>query len=118
MQFAILIYQGSMPLPNTEEWKSLPAETQKAIFAGYGAINQNPAVTPGVSMAHASQAKTVRVEDDKAAISDGPFMGIDGAVGGYLVFEAENEAVALQFAATIPAAKFGGAVEVRPVVNY
>ena len=118
MQFAMLIYQGTMPLPDSEAWQSLPAEDRKAIYTGYAAINKNPAVTPGVGLGPAATAKTVRVQNGKSSTTEGPFAGVDGAVGGYLVFEADDEAAALVLAASIPAARFGGAVEVRPVVSY
>ena len=67
MQFAMLIYQGTMPLPNTEAWQSLPAEDRKAIYTGYAAINKNPAVTPGVGLGPAASAKTVRVQNGSRA---------------------------------------------------
>jgi hypothetical protein len=63
-------------------------------------------------------AKTVRVENGSVVASDGPFMGVEGAVGGYLVLEADDEAAAIELAATIPAARHGGAIEVRPVEKY
>lgn len=118
MQFGMLIYQGTMPTPNTEAWNTLSEDQQKAVYAGYAAINKNPAVTPGVSLGPAATAKTVRVVDGATVTTDGPFAGIESAVGGYLVFEAEDEAEAIELAATIPPALFGGAIEVRPVVQY
>src|SRR5437899_10395855 len=89
MQFALLIYQGTTPLPNTEAWESLPADEQKAIYADYAAINQNPAVSPGLPLGLPEAAKTVRVDNGKTVATDGPFMGANGAVGGYLVLEAD-----------------------------
>src|SRR5947209_17866035 len=102
MQFALLIYQGTTPLPNTEAWSSLPDDEQKAIYADYAAINHNPNVTPGVPLGLPDQAKTVRVENGKTVASEGPYMGATGAVGGYLVLEADDEAAALDLAAHIP----------------
>ena len=118
VRFAMLIYQGTMPLPNTEGWQSLPAEDRKAILAGYAAIDKNPAVTPGVGLGPAATAKTVQVQNGKSSTTEGPYARVDGAVGGYLVFEAEDEAAALELAASTPAARFRGAGEVRPVVSY
>lgn len=118
MQFALFIYHGTMPTPNTEAWNALSEDEQRSIYAGYGAVNKNPAVTPGIGLGPAANAKTVRVEGGKTVAAEGPFAGLEGAVGGYLVFEAEDEAEAVELAASIPAAQFGGAVEVRPVVSY
>jgi hypothetical protein len=118
MQFALLIYQGTTPLPNTDAWSSLSKDEQKAIYVDYKAINENPAVTPGLPLGLPERAKTVRVENGNAAATDGPFMGSNGAVGGYLVLEAEDEAAAVELAARIPAARHGGAIEIRPVETY
>jgi hypothetical protein len=118
MQYALLIYQGTTPLPNTDAWEKLPADEQQKIYADYATINQNPAVSPGLPLGLPAQAKTVRVEDGTVVASDGPFMGAEGAVGGYLVLEADDEAAAIELAASIPAARHGGAIEVRPVERY
>ena len=103
MQYALLIYQGTTPLPNTEAWDALPAEEQQKIYGDYAAINQNPRVSPGLPLGLPAQAKTVRVEDGKAVTRDGPFMGVEGAIGGYMVLEADDEAAA---------------IEIRPIATY
>jgi hypothetical protein len=118
MQYALLIYQGTTPLPNTEAWDALPAEEQQKIYADYAAINQNSIVSPGLPLGLPAQAKTVRVEDGKAVTRDGPFMGVEGAIGGYMVLEADDEAAAIELAASIPAARHGGAIEIRPIATY
>jgi hypothetical protein len=118
MQYALLIYQGTTPLPNTDAWEALPAGEQQQIYADYAAINKNPAVSAGLPLGVPAAAKTVRVENGSVVASDGPFMGVEGAVGGYLVLEADDEAAAIELAATIPAARHGGAIEVRPVEKY
>ena len=118
MQYVLLIYQGTTPLPNTDAWEALAAEEQQRIYADYAAVNENPAVSPGLPLGLPAHAKTVRVENGRAIISDGPFTGPGGAIGGYLVLEADDEAAAIELAATIPAARHGGAIEVRPVETY
>jgi hypothetical protein len=118
MQFALLIYQGTTPLPNTPAWEALAADEQQKIYADYAAINTNPAVSPGLPLGQPARARTVRVSDGKVVTSEGPFMGTAGAVGGYLVLEADDEAAAIALAASIPAARHGGAIEVRPVEKY
>jgi hypothetical protein len=62
-------------------------------------------------------ATTVRVQDGKTLTTDGPFVAIKEAMGGYLFFEADDLDAAIELAARIPAAQMGGAVEVRPVVE-
>ena len=39
------------------------------------------------------------------------------ALGGYLLFDADDLDAAIELAAQIPAASMGGAIEVRPVVE-
>jgi hypothetical protein len=118
MQFTLFIYQGTTPLPNTDAWEALPADEQQRVYADYAALNQNPAVSGGLPLGLPAQAKTVRVENGTIVTSDGPYAGSDGAVGGYLVLEADDEAAAIAVAATIPAARHGGGIEVRPVEKY
>lgn len=115
MQYALLIYQGTTPLPDTDAWASLPAAEQKAIYADYAALNTRPGVTPGLPLGLAEKAKTVRVVDGAVVTTDGPYAE---PVGGYLVFEADDIDAAVEVAARIPAARHGGAIEIRPVETY
>jgi hypothetical protein len=115
MQYLMLIYQGTTPLPGTPEWDSLPQAEQKAIYADYGALNSTPGVTPGLPLGRVESATTVQVQDGKPLVTDGPFVGIKEAIGGYFVFEAEDLDAAIAVAQRVPAARLGGAIEVRPV---
>ena len=60
-------------------------------------------------------ATTVRVENGKTLTTDGPFVAVKEALGGYLFFEANDLDAAIELAARIPAARMGGAIEVRPL---
>lgn len=60
-------------------------------------------------------ATTVRAEDGKTLTTDGPFVAVKEALGGYLFFDAVDLDAALELASRIPAARLGGAVEVRPL---
>jgi hypothetical protein len=71
-------------------------------------------VTPGTGLDVPETATTVRVENGKMLVTYGPFVDIKEAIGGYLFFEADDLDAALELAAKIPAARLGGAVEVRP----
>lgn len=115
MQYALLIYQGTTPLPDTDAWASLPAAEQQAIYADYAALNTWPGITPGLPLGLAEKAKTVQVVDGTLVAVDGPYAE---PVGGYLVFEADDIDAAVEVAARIPAARHGGAIEIRPVETY
>jgi hypothetical protein len=118
MQYVMLIFQGTTPLPGTDDWEALSKEQQKQIHADYGALNQNPAVTAGLPMGLPENATTVRVEGGKTVTTDGPFVGIKEAVGGFFVLEADDLDGAIEVAAKIPAARHGGAIEIRPAEAY
>lgn len=49
-------------------------------------------------------------------ITDGPFADTKEIFGGFYLLEAGNLDQATEIAARIPAARLGGAVEIRPVV--
>jgi hypothetical protein len=118
MKYMLLIHQGTTPTPqDPEAWARLSDDEQKGVYAAYQAINQNPAVTSGVQMQPPETATTVRVQDGKMLTTDGPFVELKEALGGYLFFEADDLDAALELAASIPAASMGGAIEVRPIVE-
>jgi hypothetical protein len=119
MKYLMLIYQGTTPTPrDPDAWAALPDEEQQRVFADYKAINENPAITPGVGMDSPETATTVRVQDGRTLTTDGPFAELKEAIGGYFVLEAENLDEAIAVAARVPAARLGGAVEVRPVQEW
>jgi hypothetical protein len=118
MQYVMLIYQGTTPLPGSPEWESLSEDEQKQIYADYGALNQTSGVTPGLPLGLPENATTVRVEDGKTLTTDGPFVAVKEALGGYFVFEADDLDTAIELASRIPAARLGGAIEIRPSETY
>jgi hypothetical protein len=118
MKYMLLIHQGTAPTPRTpEEWARLSEDEQKAVYSAYQAINQTPGVSPGLQLQDPETATTVRVEDGETLTTDGPFVAVKEALAGYLVFEADDLDAAIELASRIPAARMGGAVEVRPIVE-
>lgn len=118
MKYILLIHQGDTPTPrDPEAWAQLSEDEQKAVFEAYGAITQTPGVTAGEPMAAPEAATTVRVEDGKTLTTDGPFVTVKEALGGYLMLEANDLDAAIELAARIPAASMGGAIEIRPVTE-
>jgi hypothetical protein len=116
MKYMLLIQQGDTPTPNDPEaWGRLSEDERNAVFADYQAINQTPGVTPGMWMEEPEMATTVRVENGQTLTTDGPFVELKEALGGYLFFEADDLDAAIALAARIPAARLGGAIEVRPI---
>ena len=118
MKYMLLIHQGTTPVPGSPEWDALSDDEKNAIGADYQSINQTPGVTPGVWMESPETATTVRVEDGATLTTDGPFVSLKEALGGYLFYEADDLDAAIALAARIPAARLGGAIEVRPLKEF
>jgi hypothetical protein len=111
MKYALLIYS------NDTEWENLSDDEKNAIYGEYFAISESAGVVGGQELQPAETATTVRVRDGQSMTTDGPFPETKEALGGFFVFEADDLDAALELAARIPAARRGGAVEVRPVVE-
>jgi hypothetical protein len=113
MKYVLLIYQ-----PDAFDPKSLPPEEHQAIADQYQSVTSTPQVTPGLPLGLPQDAMTVRVNNGETQVSDGPYVDVAGTVGGYFIFEADTKEEAVALAARVPAARLGGAVEIRPAQAY
>jgi hypothetical protein len=111
MQYALLIYSK----PGAAE--ALSAAEREANHREYLDIKKLPGVVGGASLHPVETATTVRVQDGQTLVTDGPFADTKEVFGGYYVFEAGNLDEALELAGRVPAARYGGSVEVRPVME-
>ena len=111
MKYALLIYS------NDTEWENLSEDEKNAIYGEYFAISESPGVVGGQELQPAETATTVRVNGGGTLTTDGPFAATKEALGGFFLLDADNLDDAIAMAARIPAARRGGAVEVRPVVE-
>ena len=118
MKYMLLIHQGTTPLPGSEAWDRLSPDEQQGVYAAYQAINQAAGFAPGAQLAPPETATTVRVQDGRTLTTDGPFVELKEAVGGYCFYEADDLDAAIELASRIPAARLGGAIEVRPVMEW
>ena len=100
MQYALLIYGSG------ENWGNLSEEEQQRQTQEYMALGE------------LSSATTVRVNNGDTLTTDGPFAETKEYLGGFYLVECENIDDAIEFASKIPAARTGGAIEVRPVVEH
>jgi hypothetical protein len=114
MKYIMLLYQGDAQ----ERQAALPEDEQKQVYADYQGINETPGVTSGPPLGPPENATTVRVEGGKTLTTDGPFVGMKEAVGGFFILEADDLDAAIEVAARVPAARYGGAVEIRPSEVY
>jgi len=118
MKYMLLIHQCTTPTPrDPEAWATLSTDEQNQVFADYKALDETPGVAAGQQLDSPETATTVRVQDGRPVVTDGPFAELKEAIGGYLFFEADDLDAAIEVAARIPAARMGGAVEVRRIVE-
>jgi hypothetical protein len=118
MKYMLLIHQGTTPTPPSDEWENLSEAEKGAVYGAYKTIKETPGVSPGLQLQPPETATTVRVQDGKTLTTDGPFVEIKEAIGGYLLFEADDLDAAIELASLIPAAGMGGAIEVRPIAEW
>jgi hypothetical protein len=118
MKYMLLIHQGTTPLPGSDAWENLSDDAKGAVYGAYKALNDTPGVSPGLQLQPPETATTVRVQDGRTLTTDGPFVELKEAIGGYLLFEADDLDAAIELASRIPAASMGGAIEVRPIAEW
>jgi len=108
MKYALLIYASD---------EARDAPDREAVFSEYEALFKAPGIVSGLGLQRADSATTVRVENGNTLLTDGPFVDAKEYLGGFYLVEADNIDAATEMAARIPAARMGGAVEVRPVME-
>jgi len=113
MKYALLIYGNEA----RDRFNQLPEDEQRSVLGEYLAVRQAPGVYGGEQLQPAETATTVRVEDGRTLVTDGPFADTKEFFGGLFLLEADSLDAALDLAAKIPAARMGGAIEVRPLVE-
>jgi hypothetical protein len=111
MKYALLIYSE----PGSHE--ALPQEEQEAAMDEYMALTRDSRYITSAQLRPRDTATTVRVQDGKTLTTDGPFADTKEVFGGYYVFDAGNLDEVIELASRVPAARLGGGVEVRPVVE-
>jgi hypothetical protein len=112
VQYALLIY-GSF-----DRWEDLGEEERQQQMREYMELGERPETRGGADLGEVSTATTVRVQDGETVTTDGPFAETKEFLGGLYLVECENLDDAIEFASKIPAARTGGAIEVRPVVEH
>ena len=112
MKFLALIYAEEGP------WETFSDEERAAAYAEYSAFTKDGAdagvVVGADELAATRTATTVRVREGQTEVLDGPYAETKEALGGYYLLECSSMDEALDWAARIPAARYG-AIEVRPV---
>jgi hypothetical protein len=76
------------------------------------------AFVAGDGLQTSSSATTLRMKDGERLLTDGPFAETKEQIGGYYTIECKNLDEAIDWAAKLPSAEFGGVTEIRPVTDY
>lgn len=111
MQYALMVYAEPGYLD------ALSDADRAAAYAEYAALSDDAQYVGGAQLQPADTATSVRVDGGRTLMTDGPFADTKEILGGFVLIEAANLDEAIELAARIPAARLGGAVEVRPVVQ-
>jgi hypothetical protein len=114
MRYMMLVY-------STEGPDGLTPEENARISGGHRQV-MDEATRKGVlvgaePLAPTSTATTVRMQNGKALVSDGPFAETKEHLAGYYIIDCENLDEAIEWAAKIPTACQGyeGCIEIRPM---
>ena len=111
MEYALLIHE------KPDAYDGLSDDERTAIVGEYWALRDDPRVVAGAGLRPVDTATTVRVAGDETLVTDGPFADTKEVFGGWYVVEADDIDAAIEIASRCPAARFGGSVEVRPLVG-
>lgn len=111
MKYALLIYSS----PSLYE--ALSEDEFKAVLREYTALVDDSRCLGSSHLQPGETGTTVRVQDGRTLTTDGPFADTKEVIGGYYVFDVDSLDEAIELAGRIPAARLGGAVEIRPVVD-
>ena len=113
MKYALLIYSDEA----VNTFETLSEAEQNAILGEYMAISASPATVAAQQLQPGTTATTVRVANGDTLTTDGPFAETKEVLGGFYLVDVPDLDAALEIAARIPAARMGGKVEVRPLVE-
>jgi hypothetical protein len=111
LRYALLAYS------NIDARDRTPDGERRRINAGIAEVLERPNVTGWLRLQTVDSATTVRYEQGRTLLTDGPFVDSKDFLGGFIVVEAENLDGALAVAAELQELSTGAAIEVRPVLE-
>ena len=110
MQYAMMIYAE----PGYAE--ALPDAEREAVRADFLALTDDARCVAAAQLQPAEMATCVRVAGGRTLMTDGPFADTKEVLGGFCLVEAANLDEVLELAERVPVTRYGGIVEIRPVV--
>lgn len=111
MRYALLAYT------NIDARDQRTDEDQRRIDAGIAEVLARPNVTGWLRLQNVESATTVRHQQGRTLLTDGPFVDSKDFLGGFIIVEAENLDGALAVAGELQELMTAGAIEVRPILE-
>lgn len=114
MQYMLLIYQNEAGLQQIRDRDV--TEVTGAYLAFTKAMQEAGVLVGGDRLDRSVNATTVRAENGKTKVLNGPYAETREQLGGYYIVEAKDLDAALSWAARCPGAQHG-VIEVRPIIK-
>jgi hypothetical protein len=111
LRYALLAYS------NIDVRDRRTEEERRRMNAGIAEVLARPTVTGWLRLQDVESATTVRLEQGRTLLTDGPFVDSKDFLGGFILVEAENLDGALAVAGELQELQGAGAIEVRPVLE-
>jgi hypothetical protein len=116
MKYMLLLYGDEA------RWADMsPADVEQDVkaWSDFGReLTEAGALVAGEGLAPTTDATTVRIADGEVVRTDGPFAETREQLGGFYLLDCKDVDDAARWAAKVPDLGEGGAVEVRPVMDY
>jgi hypothetical protein len=109
LRYALLIYG------NSEVRDRMPEDQRRRINAEVAEVLARPNVTGWLRLQNVESATTMRYEQGRTLLTDGPFLDSKDFLGGFIVVEADNLDGALAVAGELQELRAADAIEIRPV---
>ena len=115
MKYALLIHDDE------KAWGSMPPDKAAEVGQEYekyaNGLAEKGMMRGGEQLQPTSTATTVRGNNGKVLTTDGPYAETKEQLGGFFLIECQTLDEAIEAAKAIPSVKYGGVVEVRPIVS-
>ena len=109
MRYALLAYS------NIDVREHRTEDERRRIEDGIAEVLARPDVTGWLRLQDVETATTVRHDQGRTLLTDGPFVDSKDFLGGFILVEAENLDGALAVAGDLQELQGTGAIEIRPV---
>ena len=115
MKYICLSYLGPV------NWETMSESERKAsmeeFFAYEAEMRKNGHIIGGEGLQSAKDAATLRFQNGKVTVTDGPYAETKEQLAGFWIIEARDLNHAIQLMSKNPAVR-GGAIEIRPAADH